>query len=81
MKRMLTLLFTLMLALALCGCNEETVPQESADTGIHVTDMAGETVILQEIPRRILAQRSSQYRCCNTCALFASLPFAVFQKC
>lgn len=55
MKRMLTLLFTLMLALALCGCNEETVPQESADTGIHVTDMAGETVILKEIPRRILA--------------------------
>ena len=55
MKRMLTLLFTLMLALALCGCNEETVPQESADTGIPVTDMAGETVILKEIPRRILA--------------------------
>lgn len=55
MKRFVILLITLIFVLALCGCNEETVPQESADTGIHVTDMAGETVILQEIPRRILA--------------------------
>lgn len=55
MKRMLTLLFTLMFAVVLCGCNEEPALQESSDNGICVTDMAGHTVVLKEVPQRILA--------------------------
>lgn len=55
MKRFVILLITLIFTLVLCGCSEETAPQKPTDTGIHVTDMAGETVILKEIPRRILA--------------------------
>lgn len=55
MKRTIILLITLIFTLVLCGCSEETAPQKPTDTGIHVTDMAGETVILKEIPRRILA--------------------------
>ena len=55
MKRFVILLITLIFTLVLCGCSEETAPQKPTDTGIHVTDMAGETVVLPEIPQRILA--------------------------
>lgn len=53
MKRTFTLLFTLISALLLCSCSKTPAAAES--TGISVTDMAGETVILEEIPQRILA--------------------------
>ena len=53
MKRTFTLLFTLISALLLCSCSK--TPAAAEPTGISVTDMAGETVILEEIPQRILA--------------------------
>jgi len=55
MKQRRTLLIVLILTLLLCGCSEKAALPEPTDTGIHVTDMAGETVILKEIPQRILA--------------------------
>lgn len=55
MKRTFTLLTALILALLLWGCSEKTAPQESVATGIPVTDMTGETVLLPQIPQRILA--------------------------
>ncbi len=57
MKRIFTLLFTLILTLLLCSCSD--TPAAAEPTGIHVTDMAGETVILAEIPQRILALSAS----------------------
>lgn len=55
MKRTFMLLFTLILAAVLCSCSEEPAVQETPGTGISVTDMAGHTVILEEVPQRILA--------------------------
>lgn len=55
MKRIFTLCLVLILAMLLWGCSEEPAPQEPSGTGISVTDMAGHTVILEEVPQRILA--------------------------
>ena len=55
MKRTFTLFIALILTVLLCSCSQEPAPQEPVVTGIRVTDMAGETVILAEIPQRILA--------------------------
>lgn len=55
MKRTFMLLIALTLTLLLLGCSQEPAPQEPIDSSIPVTDMAGETVLLKQIPHRILA--------------------------
>lgn len=55
MKRFFCIFLILMLTALLFGCSKESVPEATTPAGISVTDMAGHTVILKEVPQRILA--------------------------
>ena len=57
MKRIITFC---LIAFLLCGCTSQAAPAEKEPvSGVTITDMAGRTVTLPEIPRKILALNPS----------------------